>query len=161
MVGRKDTEEIVPRTEAVRPYSLATEFDRMFEDLDSWFWGPSLSLTPRMAADGPRVPRVNVKEEADRYVVTAEMPGVRREDLELSIRENMLEICSKESEEAKDEDSGYIYREVRRSSFHRRIGFGQDIVPEQSGAELKDGMLTVSLKKAEAEEPKRHSIAVR
>ena len=38
------------------------DLDRMFEDMDNWFWGPSFALTPRMAAEGMRIPRINVKD---------------------------------------------------------------------------------------------------
>jgi len=163
MVGKKKDGEIVPRTEAIRPYSLFGDIDRMFDDVDSWFWSPSFALTPRMTNEGLRVPRINVKDEPDRYVVTAEMPGVKKENLQLDMDENMLEIRADEKLETKEDDekSGYIYREMRQSSFHRRIEFGQDIVPEDCEAELKDGILTVSLKKAEEVKPKKHSIAVK
>ncbi len=163
MVLKKKEGEIVPRAESIRPYTLAGELDRMFEDMDSWFWGPSFALTPRMTNEGMRVPRINVKEETDRYVVTAEMPGVSKENLKLEMHENMLEISAEEKFDSTEENekSGYIYREMRQSSFHRRIGFAQDIVPEQCEAELKDGILTVNLKKAEEAKPKKHSIAVK
>jgi HSP20 family protein len=163
MVRKNKDGEIVPRTEAIRPFSLMTDIDRMFEDMDSWFWGPSFALTPRMTNDGLRVPRVNVKDEGDRFVVTAELPGVSKEDLELEIHDNVLEINAEEKTDVKEEDekSGFIYREMRRSSFHRQIPFGRDIRPEECEAELKDGILTVNLKKLEEDIPKRHSIAVK
>ena len=161
MVGKKRDGEIVPRTEAISPFGLMGDLDRMFEDMDSWFWGPSFALTPRMTAGGIRVPRINVKDEPERYVVTAEMPGVNKENLALEMHDNMLDIKAQDKTETKEEDDGYIYREMRQSSFQRQIRFGQDIVPEECEAELKDGMLTVSLRKAEEAKPKKHSIAVK
>ncbi|MDD4308076.1 MAG: Hsp20 family protein, partial [Thermoplasmata archaeon] len=111
MVRTKRDGEIVPRTENMMPFTLSDEIDRMFGDLDSWFWGPSFALTPRMATHGMRVPRINVKEESDAFIVSAEMPGVRKEDLELNMHENVLEISARESQETKEEDekTGYIY----------------------------------------------------
>jgi len=163
MIRKPKEGEIVPRTEAIRPFSLMTDIDRMFEDMDRWFWGPSFALTPRMTSDGLRVPRINVKDEGDRFVVTAEMPGVTKENLELNIHDNVLEIAAEEKSDVKEEDgkSGYIYREMSHSCFRRQIPFAAEIKPEESEAELRDGILTVSLKKVPEEEPKRHSIAVK
>jgi HSP20 family protein len=163
MVRKKTDGEIVPRTQSIRPFGLVGELDRMFEDMDSWFWGPSFALTPRMTNEGLRVPRINVRDDGDRYVVTAEMPGVTKENLELSIHENVLELKAEDNMEIneEDKDTGYIYKEMRRSSFHRQIPFDRDIKPEECDAELKDGILTVNLKKIEEAKPEKHSIAVR
>ena len=162
MVIRKRNGEIVPQNDIVRPVSLFGELDRMFEDMDSWFWGPSLALTPRMATDMARAPKINVQDKGDTFVITAEMPGVSKDNLELNIHDNVLEICAQEKVEVNEEneETGYIYREMKSSSFHRRIPFEKDLVPEESQAELKDGILTVSLKKAAEEKPKKHTIAV-
>jgi HSP20 family protein len=162
MVRKKRDGEIVPQTGTSRPMSLFSELDRMFEDMDSWFWGPSFALTPRMANDRLRSPRVNVQDAGDKYVLTAEMPGVSKKNLELHIRDNVLEISAKEEMEINEEneEAGYIYREMRSNSFHRQIPLGQDIIPEESDAELKDGMLTVNLKKMD-ENNNIHTIAVK
>ena len=162
MVRKKIENEIVPQNGTIRSLGLFSELDRMFEDMDSWFWGPSLALTPRMVADTTRSPRVNVQEKGDSYIVTAEMPGISKENLELNIQDNVLEICAQEKVEMSEEneETGYIYKEMRSSSFHRQIPFQQNIVPEQSIAELKNGVLTVSLKKAEEEKTKIHTIEV-
>ena len=162
MVRKKREGEIVPHTDINRSMSLFSELDRMFEDMDNWFWGPSLALTPRMANDRLRSPRVNVQDAGDKFVLTAEMPGVSKENLDLNIHDNVLEISARENMEINEEneETGYVYREMHSSSFHRQIPFGQDIVPEESDAELKDGILTVNLKKMEGND-NIHTIAVK
>lgn len=163
MVRKKKDGEIVPMSDIIRPYGLFGELDRMFEDMDSWFWGPRFTLGNLMANQGIRMPRVNVKDEGDKYAVTAEMPGIKKENLEISVHDNVLEINAEENLETneKDEDGGYIFREMRRCSFHRRIPFRDEILPEDCDAELKDGILTVNLKKAQETRPKKHTISVK
>ncbi len=163
MVRNKREGEIVPRDEIARPVSVFGELENLFSDLDSWFWGPSLAFTPRMASEGFRTPRINVQDMEDKYIVTAEMPGVKKENLEINIHDNVLELSAQENVEVNEEneETGYIYREMRRSSFHRQIPFDREILPEQCDAELKDGILTVNPKKAAEEKPKKHSISVK
>ena len=154
--------EIVPSGQYAWPGGWMTEFDKMFEDFDRLFWRPRLALDRMQVGEGLRIPRVNIQDKDDAVVVSAEMPGVTKKDLGINVHENVLELRAerKVEKEEKDEETGYVRKEMSSSSFYRQIPLGTDIVPEECDAELKDGILTVTLKKAQ-EKPKKHSIAVK
>jgi HSP20 family protein len=162
MTKKEKRVEIVPGGHYFGPEWMS-DFDRFFEDFDRGWMRPYFRFHELRGPEGTRMPRVNVKDEGEDIVVTAEMPGVRKEDLDISIHENVLELKSetKQEVEEKDDETGYFRREMRQSSFYRQVPLPEDVVPEESQAELKDGILTVSVKKATVGEMKKHTIKVK
>ncbi len=94
-------------------------------------------------------PMVNIEETEDAYHLEAELPGVKKEDVEVNVKDDYLVIKGEKksfNEEKKDQ-----YHRVERShgSFYRTIALPGDIDKENIHAELKDGVLVVDIKKAE------------
>jgi HSP20 family protein len=92
---------------------------------------------------------VNIEETEDAYHLEAELPGVKKEDVEVNVKDDYLVIKGEKksfNEEKKDQ-----YHRVERShgSFYRTIALPGDIDKENIHAELKDGVLVVDIKKAE------------
>lgn len=90
-------------------------------------------------------------EDADAYHVRMEMPGVKKNDLTVELENAVLTVSYEEH--TKDDDTG----ESRRS-FHRSVSIPDGIVADKVGAELKDGILTVTVPKAEATKPKQIAV---
>ena len=118
-------------------------FDDMKDNLQSFF-----EDFPAWSANGPAV---DVREEVNRYVVEAELPGMSEEDIGVKLDGNVLSISSKEKEEKRE---GYLRRERHSAAFHRSFSLPTDVKTEAIDAEFKNGLLTIDLPKTEASKPR-------
>ena len=86
---------------------------------------------------------VDMTREEDTIKVTADIPGVTKDDIELRATENHLEISATTEQEIKEENEKYVRRERSSRSFHRRLEFPQPIDTETLSAQYNSGVLTV------------------
>jgi HSP20 family protein len=106
-----------------------------------------------------RVPDVDVIEREKELVVRAEIPGVRKEDLEVSLSDNRLTIRgSTRHEEEKEEEGEYTRREMSRGSFSRTVTLPADVDGEHARAEFKDGVLELTLPRHKPSKRRRISV---
>jgi HSP20 family protein len=105
----------------------------------------------------PRALSVNVREEDDAYILSALVPGLKAEDLNIQVLDNVVSIEG----EFKDEDASFLMSELPRGSFRRSLRMPSEIDSEKVEARIEDGVLTLSLPKAESAKPKRIQVAVR
>ncbi|HHW21608.1 MAG TPA: Hsp20/alpha crystallin family protein [Clostridiaceae bacterium] len=98
--------------------------------------------------------RADVKETDNEYIVEAEMPGVRKEDIIIDLNNDVLTLGVDVKQERNEDEDGYIYRERRSGSFRRSFTV-PNIDNEKVKASYKDGLLTVVLPKAEPEKRAR------
>ncbi len=97
------------------------------------------------------MPRTNIKEKKDAYVVETELPGVKKEDIALICERGVLTITAK-ADEAKDtEEARYIRKERPEGEIVRRFAL-QDIQEDSISAKLENGVLTVTLPKLKPQE---------
>lgn len=126
-------------------------------------WGDFDRMIDRIFSDTPvwetRVPAVDVREEKDRYVLEAELPGLTEKDIEVKVEENLLTISSKKDEKREEKRNGYLIRERRSSAFQRSFALPNDVDRENITAQFKNGILTLDMKKLASAQPK--SIPVR
>jgi HSP20 family protein len=110
-----------------------------------------------------RQPLVDLADNGEEYVVKAELPGIKREDLKIEITENGIEISGETKTEQKEEDKdkGYLKRERRYASFFRSLPLPDAVLTDKAEAELKDGVLTVKLPKAAPPEKKTKKVQVK
>jgi HSP20 family protein len=99
---------------------------------------------------------VDVREEDDAYVLSALVPGLKAEDLNIQVLENVVSI---EGEYRADE-AEYLLNELPRGNFRRALRMPAEIQADKVEAKITDGVLTLSLPKAESAKPKRISISV-
>ncbi|MGI6637582.1 MAG: Hsp20/alpha crystallin family protein [Desulfobulbus sp.] len=100
-------------------------------------------------------PPLNIYEETDKMVVTAEIPGVKAEDLEISIEGETLTIQGKRSSRQDDFTLSYHRREIESGSFSRAVSLPVKVDIEKISAKLVDGILTVTLMKAAEATPRQ------
>jgi HSP20 family protein len=125
--------------------------DRMSNLMTSVFGGPG-----EMAAAVRWTPLADVYETEDAYLVEIEVPGIKREDIDLQIVANELTISGEFKER---ERAGWLRSRTRRiGRFEYRAILPQDVDPEKISAELSDGVLTVKVAKSETAKPRRISI---
>jgi len=129
---------------------LRNEVDRLFAD----FFGP-VSSTPDRPSAGSRVfPALNVWERENELFVEAEVPGLKNEDLDISVMGNQLVIKGRRAD-FDDESATYHRRERGVGDFSRTIELPVAVTPDGVQARLSDGVLLITLPKAEAAKPRK------
>jgi HSP20 family protein len=98
---------------------------------------------------------VNVREEDNTYVLTALVPGISVEDLEIKVLDDTVTI---EGKFAEDQNT-YLMRELPRGAFYRSLQFPTALDADKSDAAVKDGLLTLRIARAESATPKNIKIS--
>jgi len=104
------------------------------------------------------VPRFDVKETKDAYVISADLPGVKDEDLNVSLNGNLLTISGTREEEHQEAGESYYAMERSHGSFARSFTMPDGVDGESVTADLKQGVLTVRIPKKPEAQPKRIAI---
>lgn len=104
-------------------------------------------------------PALNIYEQNDRLIVTAELPGVRIGDLNVSLESDTLTIQGKRTERPVDVSLSYHRREIEYGSFSRSISLPIKVDGEKVSARLSQGVLNVTLVKAAAVTPRKITIS--
>ena len=104
------------------------------------------------------LPSFEVKETKDSFIFKADLPGVKEDDLEISLSGNMLTISGQRQEEKKDEGDRYYAYERSYGSFTRSFTLPEGADAEHVQAELKDGVLTLVVPKKPEVQPKRIAV---
>jgi len=109
---------------------------------------------------GPWAPAVDVRETADSIEVVAELPGLRLEDVEVSIENNLLTIAGEKKQEVTEGNPEAEYHLVERrcGRFERSFTLPRTVDAAKISARFEHGLLTVTLPKAEAAKPRRVEI---
>jgi HSP20 family protein len=105
-------------------------------------------------------PRVNIVENEDEYLLTAEVPGVLEKDIHLEIKEGVLTLRGGTKEEKATREENYRINEFRSENFERSFRIGEQVDPEKVVAKLEKGILRVSLGKREIAKPKKVEIKI-
>lgn len=132
---------------------LQRQINRIFEQFDEELSGGSSELS-----GGSFAPAMDVREDDDAYIVHLEVPGISRDDIELTIHDNTLVIRG--SREQKQDKTGGQFRRVERSygSFARALTLPRPVDVNRIEADLQDGVLEVRLPKSENARPRQISI---
>jgi HSP20 family protein len=149
--------ETAPPT-VFRPFEWVTDIDRWFDDFRRGF--DELFYRPHRIMEMPllRVPAMDVIEHEDHYEITAELPGLDKEDVDIQIQKDTLEIKAEKKEEKEIKRKGYMRRERGRRTFYRKLALPEDTVSEKIEASLDKGILTLTLPKKEPEPAKKVEI---
>ncbi|REK10827.1 MAG: Hsp20/alpha crystallin family protein [Planctomycetota bacterium] len=130
------------------------EMDRLFNS----FFGESFGELGRPFGFAEWGPPLDVEETDKEVLVRAEIPGVKADELELSMSGNALVISGEKKESEERKEKGYHYRERRFGSFRREVPLPAAVDPEKVEAEYKDGVLHVKLHKAQEALPKKITV---
>jgi HSP20 family protein len=122
---------------------LQDELDRLFESpLTGW------------------APALDVREDKDNFIVRTELPGLKREDIEVSLQDDTLVISGERNEE-KVEEGVEVHRQERYyGKFQRTLTLPEPVAADKVKADYKDGILTVTLPKTEEAKPKKIDVSV-
>lgn len=136
---------LVPVTR--RSNDLTRGFDRLFDDSFERFFTPVAA-----EAQGPRSPALDVTETDRAYVVKLEMPGVAKEDVQISVDGRVVSVQAQtQRSEERKEGERVLYRERSFSSYARSFTLPAEIDPADVNATLEQGVLNMSLPKRSAQ----------
>lgn len=120
-------------------------FEDFYDMLDDFFTNP-LSTGRNLDTF-----KLDIKDEETRYLVEADLPGVKKEEIDLNLSEGRLTISIEREEREEKEEKDYVHRERRCSSMSRSVYLG-DVKQEDVKANLKDGVLCIEIPKDEQRE---------
>lgn len=134
---------------------LDDEFDHVFEG----FFRPMRLFEERTTHD--LVPAIDVREDENQYVVRAELPGIKKDDIAVTLENGILTISAGTKSEHEQKDGERVIRRERRyGKYMRSLRLGTEIDENKAKANYKDGVLELVLPKSEAVKPKRIAVDV-
>lgn len=132
------------------PFDLASFFDTSF---------PSFRLLPDMPTG--MVPAVDITERADSYVLKADFPGMKKEEIEVSVENGVLTLSAEHKEEKEEKEEGRMVRRERRvGRYARSFTLDQPLAEDQIEASFDNGLLTLILPKAKRANPAGRRIEI-
>ena len=143
---RRETESFL------RPFE---DMRRLMED----FWMTPFEEFGRLSETF--VPRVDVREEDNQVIISAELPGMDQKDIDVEVTRDSVRIAGEKKEEEKKEEKGYYRHEIARGSFERVIDLPAEVDEDKAEAEFSKGILTIKLPKSEEAQAKRKKIKIK
>jgi len=134
------------------PWSLLNQLQKELERSQSDKPGEGSIATAEWA------PAVDIKEDADKFVIQADIPGVKPEDIEISMEAGVLTVKGEKKSEVKTEKEGYKRVERIFGSFYRRFSLPDSANGDAINAACKNGVLEIVIPKREAVKPKRINV---
>lgn len=149
--------DLVPRIWTWSPVSMFEEMERMLNGMRTGLILPGNDIYRR---DGVRIPNVDLREEADRFLVQADLPGMAKDDVTIETDGDVLRIIANKEQEVEEKMEGYIRRERGSMRFHRQMRLPESIDRDRIKAKLENGVLEISLPKRTAEVERKNKIEV-
>jgi len=142
-------------------YSLATtkspfyDMAKRFFD-DDFFYFPSI-LENRKGNSGGLS---NIMETENEYLIEISAPGLKKEDINIELENDILKISSEIEDKKEENNNGYYRREFYKSSFSRSFTVPKDVKKEEISASMDNGILTLSIPKIKEEEKKSNNLKI-
>lgn len=122
-------------------FDLHRQMNSLFDDLfeqNGTATGPTAMMTQ---------PMLDIHQDDDEIEITAELAGVKRDDIDITVNDGVLTICGEKKSRRDDDGNGYRERSYGR--FERSVTLPQNVAEEEISADFEDGVLTISLPKSE------------
>ena len=136
------------------PRNSLFDQDNLFND----FWAPATSDKEGKSLFAPRV---DIRDKDDHYEITAELPGVKKEDIHITLNDGVLTIEAETRSETSEEKEGKVIRQERRyGKFMRSFNLGDNVEESDVSASFTDGVLTLKAPRATEKPPARRRIEI-
>ena len=149
---KAEHENVVP----IRPLTMFEEMERMFEHFVPHNWMHPFKMEHPYLTDN--LPQVDVIDQDNNILIRATLPGVKKDDLEVSTTDHSVTIRGSTREEQKEEKGEYYRHEIRSGNFLRTVALPSSVDEKAIKAKFKDGLLELTLPKLESE--KRHNVKI-
>ena len=140
--------------------TFLTPFDKMFDSMVESQFPEVVKSVGVKPYQGSAYPKVNVYEYEDKVGIIAEIPGLNKKQLEVSVEEGVLTISGDKHSSFEDKGATVLRRELKQSSFKRSFELGDQLDGDNIDASFKDGVLSVSIPKIEPEKPKKTFVKI-
>lgn len=158
--GKKQEVQKTSPMRAIRPFE---EMERLFDQFlrRNWArpWHLDWPALPEVSLPELKAPKVDVLDRESEVVVKAEIPGVDKKDIDISVGEDSVTIKGETRKEEKEEKGDYYRCEISSGSFSRTVALPAAVDGAKATASFKDGVLELTLPKIKA--TKRHKISVK
>jgi HSP20 family protein len=105
---------------------------------------------------------VDLVDKGNKFVVHAELPGVAKDKIDVSLTENSIEISAETDVEKEEKEKNFVVRERVYSHIYKQLSLPEEVVPEKAESIFRDGLLEVSIpKRTIAPTPKRHKVTIK
>lgn len=142
----------------IEPFNrLRGEIERLFDD----FPARVPSMMSFKAFRPLVVPALELKESDGGYKLTAELPGLDADDVDVSVADGVLTISGEKKEDREEKDKGYVLSERSYGSFERRIGLPADAAADKIDAQFDKGVLTLTVPRDQQAPPRSKKIEIR
>jgi HSP20 family protein len=160
---KKESKQELQRARPSRALNPFEEMERMFENYFSRGWPSPFRWERPSWADlstpfEGKMPRVDVVDRDDEILIKAEVPGVDKKDLDISVTDDSVTIKGTTSHEEKEEKGDYYRSEISRGSFSRVVALPADVDAEHATTKFKDGVLELTMPKQK--KAKRRTIKI-
>lgn len=128
---------------------MAEEMDRTFDRMFRDFGMPRRSWVARpfgsRSSEGVWAPRIEAFQKGDRYIVRADLPGLKKDDVQVELTDEALTIRGERHEEKEEEREGYYHSEREYGQFHRSIPLPEGVIGESAQASFNNGVLEITM----------------
>ena len=149
LIRTRESRAIPVQTHVLEPFRLMRNLLR---------WDPYRDFGFPEEGAGTFLPSFDVKETSDAYVFTADMPGIRKEDLDIQLAGNRLSISGKREAESSSEEGRSYSQERSFGTFSRSFSLPEEVEPAKVAAELRDGVLHLMVPKSPEVRPQKITI---
>ena len=133
--------------------NFSEQMDRFLNDPFNTTFPPEMRF-----ADNEWLPAVDIKEEDQRFLVRADLPGMESKDIDVSLENGVLTLSGRRESEVKDEKDGYRRIECAYGEFYRQFTLPDTADANKVTAKYDKGVLEVSIGKSETHKPKRIAV---
>jgi HSP20 family protein len=148
-----DREKALDRRSTDTSLNPWNEMERWFDEFDRRGWlNPMTRLWPLGTTVAPfegKTPKVDVLDRENEFVVRAELPGVRKDDLEVTVTDHTVALKAHTEHEEKEEEGEYVRREMSYGRYQRTLELPQTVDEAKAKATFTDGVLELTLPKLE------------
>lgn len=137
-------------------YSPAPDLARLQRQFDTLL--PGFFGAAQQDADASWTPRVDVHEDDNAYLFHMDVPGMKKDDLQIDFHEGTLSVSGERTASERTENDTLVRVERRSGSFYRSFSLPKTVQPDAIEARYEDGVLTVVVPKAEESKPRRIAV---
>ena len=166
-MAKKDEKGMVVRNRSGRPVGMLDDMEDLFgsftRDMERMLWDPfDWSPTPGIRRSNLRYRMpMDMTDEDDKYVLHVDLPGVKKDNVQISLENDILTLSVEGGKEEKKEDKNYLMKERSSFSARRCLQLPGEVDSEKIDAKMVDGVLRVELPKTEPEKHKPKKIEIK